>query len=138
MYREAEYFAACMLLPRDRLTPRAAGRIGQAWREESMLRGSLFPGPQWFRMTHTRTVVPILDRALRRLHEDYECEVSKSLMRIRLEELGFAPPETQALRISRTTGLTRLGYALATALEPLFAAEEDRAQPGTTTRSGAA
>ncbi len=93
MYREAEFFGACMLLPRDRFTPRAERRIQQAWRE--VWRGHPFPGPEWFRLVGARAIPPVLERAVHLLHEQHQGEVSKTVIRIRLAEVGWAPQFSQ-------------------------------------------
>lgn len=93
MYREAEFFGACMLLPRDRFAPRAERRIHQAWREQHP--GYTFPRQEWFRHTSRNAVITIVDRAVEFLYEQHEEEVSKSVIRIRLSEVGLAPEYAQ-------------------------------------------
>lgn len=91
MYREAEFFGACMLLPRDRFVPMAERRLHQAWREHHP--GYAFPGTEWFSHTGRNAAIAIVNRAVELLHEQHEEEVSKSVIRIRLTEVGLAPEE---------------------------------------------
>jgi hypothetical protein len=125
MFREAEFFGACMLLPREWFTPRAERRIHQAWRET--WRGHAFPGQGWFRLVWERAVPPVLERAVHLLHEQHQGEVSKTVIRIRLAEIGWAPPFSQQ---RPDQGMSHLRDVLPTVVKQLCGPLSDAAGTG--------
>lgn len=123
MHREAEFFAACMLLPREHFKLRGERRIHQAWREE--WHGHPFPGPAWFRLVGERAIPGVVERAVHLLHEQHEGEASKTVIRIRLAEVGLAPAYSREHPVrdgfTRVGGLTHIRELLPDALLKLDA-----------------
>ena len=115
MSREAEFFGACLLLPRDTFRPRAERRIHQAWRED--YHGHSFPGITWFHDMNPRAVLPILSRAVQLLWDMYEGQVSRAVIRIRLSEIGLAPALSAQ---SGEPSMVRMRDTLADAVNELF------------------